>query len=146
MASDSVGLNYSPTPSFLNTGTTGYQSPAKMLVLSDGRILYVWSNDAVSDNLPSKTLQGRIVDGDGTVVTDQFTLPGLPSIDGFDGFDWDNLDVDLLNDGKVLVSYVQGTNEVGIDQPIFSIFQPTATGLTTVVGPTIIQTNDTTTY
>ncbi|OYU16789.1 MAG: hypothetical protein CFE34_19130, partial [Rhodobacteraceae bacterium PARR1] len=57
-----------PTPSDapqINTNESGFQSPPKLLTLADGRTLYVWSNDAIYDDLTSMTLQGRIYNADG---------------------------------------------------------------------------------
>jgi Ca2+-binding RTX toxin-like protein len=142
----SVISNYSPSPNQINTSETGFQSPPKMLTLADGRILYVWANNGISDDLTSMELQARIFNADGTPSTDQISLGQLPAIDGFDGYDWDNLDLDLLNDGRVMLSYVRNTAEGGTDEPIFAVLQPSANNLTVVSGPSTIQQNDTTVF
>lgn len=127
----------------VNQDTSGYQSPPKMLALQDGRVFYIWSNHALSDNSNGMTLQGRIYNADGTAATGQFDLQGLVAIDGYDGFDWDSMDLDLLADGRVMVSYVRSTWAPGdLDEPVFSILTPTATGMTTDVANVEIQAAD----
>ncbi len=136
----------------VNTDTAGNQSPPKMVVLDDGRVMYVWSNNALHDETTTMELQGRILNADGTAAGPQFSLGALKAIDGFDGYDWDNLDVDLLNNGNVLISYVVNTSDstgqgAGFDyydEPIFSIVQPTATGVNIIAQDVKVQqTNDT---
>lgn len=96
----------------VNTVTTGNQSPPKMVLLSDDRILYVWTDNALLDTTGVE-LQARIFNADGTPATGQINLGVLPAVDGTDGYDWDNLDLDLLSDGRVVVSYVRSSAETG---------------------------------
>jgi hypothetical protein len=131
------------TAMFVNTITAGNQSPPKMLLLADGRTLYVWSNDALADS-NAMVLQARIFNADGTPATAQISLTSLPAIDGTDGYDWDNLDLDLLSDGRVVISYVRSSTAEGGDEPIFAIATPSAEGLTITTAATEIQSSDTT--
>lgn len=136
-----------PAEAFLvNVSTVGHQSPPKMLLLADGRLLYVWTNDAIWDDVLHTTMQARIFNADGTPATGQINLGALGAVDGFDGYDWDNMDVDLLDDGRVMLSWVRNTAEAGNDEPVFAILQPTATGLTITTPRTTIQSNDTTVF
>jgi Ca2+-binding RTX toxin-like protein len=116
-------------PLQVNTATTGHQSPPKVVELADGRVLYVWTNDAASDGLASMTIQGRIFTAEGLPATDQFTLTSWP-VDGSDQYDTDALNVDLLNNGNVLISYVRNgvvSGFAGHEEPVFSIINPTIT-------------------
>lgn len=130
----------------VNTSISGNQSPPKMLVLEDGRLLYVWTDSAAWDDVLSMTIQARIYNADGTPATGQISLASLGAVDGFDGYDWDNLDVDLLQDGKVILSWVRNTAEAGNDEPVFAIVEPTATDLVVTTPRTVIQSNDTTIF
>lgn len=136
---------YNVDPIRVNTETDGNQSPPKMVQLSDGRVLYVWTNNALGDDSTSVTLQGRIFGADGLPVTGQFALPGLAPVDGSDGYDWDNLDLDALPDGRVVVSYVRSNAAAGGDAPVFSILDtnvaPTAPGFVTALNVDIQPTN-----
>lgn len=127
----------------VNTSTTGNQSPPKMIVLSDGRVLHVWTNEALADTMGVE-LQARIFNADGTPATPQINLAVLPAVDGTDGYDWDNLDLDLLPDGRVVVSYVRSAAETGGDEPIFTILTPGPSSLTITTPATEIQSSDTT--
>ena len=64
-------LPSAPEALIVNTETTGFQSPPKLLTLSDGRVLFVWVNDGLSDDLRTMELQGRIYNADGTPATGQ---------------------------------------------------------------------------
>ena len=130
----------------VNTSISGNQSSPKMLLLSDGRLLYVWTDNAAWDDVPSMTLQARIYNADGTPATGQISLTALGAVDGFDGYDWDNLDVDLMQDGSVLISWVRGTVETGKDAPVFAILQATDSDLIVTTPRTAIQSNDTTIF
>ena len=114
------------TPMLVAQTTTGDQSPPKMVQLNDGRTLYVWSNNALTDDNTSMTIQGRIFNADGTASTNQFQI-GTWAVDGTDGYDWDNLDVDKLANGNVIVSWVRSFANPGSDEPVFSIINPTIT-------------------
>ena len=135
-----------PAPTAVNTSTGGFQSPPKLLLLEDGRILHVWANDAIFDDLQTMELQARIFNADGTPATGQISLGALGAIDGFDGYDWDNLDLDLAQDGNVVISWVRNTAESGSDEPVFAILAPTANALNVVTPTTAIQSNDTTAF
>lgn len=126
----------------INTTTTGNQSPPKMLLLSDGRTLYVWTNEALADTT-SVELQARIYNADGTPATSQIDLGSLPAVDGNDGYDWDNIDLDLLSDGRVILSYVRSSLETGGDEPVFTILTPGTSSLS-FTSATEIQSSDTT--
>ncbi|MDX1822111.1 MAG: Hint domain-containing protein [Paracoccaceae bacterium] len=132
------------TAMFVNTSTSGDQSPPKMLLLADGRTLYVWSDNGLGDT-SANILQARIFNADGTPSTAQISLGSLPAIDGSDGFDWDNLDLDLLADGRVVISYVRAGTAPGGEEPVFAIATPTPTGLTITTPATEVQSSDTTT-
>lgn len=126
----------------INTTTTGNQSPPKMLLLSDGRTLYVWTNEALGDTTTVE-LQARIYNADGTPATAQIDLGSLPAVDGTDTYDWDNIDLDLLPDGRVVLSYVRNALETGGDEPVFTILTPGTSSLTFT--PAVeIQSSDTT--
>ena len=107
----------------INSDVTGYQSPPKLVTLDDGRTLYVWINDAITDDSASAEIQVRIYKTDGTPASAQVNLSSLAAIDNHDGFDWDNLDVDMLPDGKVVLSYVIscGVAGPGNEAPVFAI-------------------------
>ncbi|OYU18323.1 MAG: hypothetical protein CFE34_11125 [Rhodobacteraceae bacterium PARR1] len=130
----------------VNQITGGDQSPPVSLVLGDGRVVHVWINSATDDNGTIMELQARIFHADGSPASDQINLDSLPAVDGWNEFDWDNLSLDLLPDGGVVVSYVRNTSEPGDDEPVFAILTPTETGLSVALPATVIQTNDTTTY
>ena len=140
-------ISFTPVEALqVNTATSGSQSPPKVLLLDDGRLLYVWIDNATADNGTDMEIQARIYNADGTPATGQISLNSLAAVDGWNEYDWDNLDVDLLPDGKVMLSYVRNTDEAGDDEPVFAIVEPTAGGLNIVVPTTTIQTNDTTTF
>ena len=100
----------------VNQITSGDQSPPLLQVLDDGRVLHAWADS-------SGILQGRIFNADGAPSTDQFSLSAQWSISASNGFDWDNLDIDLLNDGRVMFSYVRLSTQGG-EEPVFSIIDP----------------------
>ncbi|WP_434620068.1 Hint domain-containing protein [Tabrizicola sp. M-4] len=127
----------------VNTSTTGDQSPPKMLLLSDGRVLHVWTDSALADTTAVE-LQARIFNADGTPATGQFNLGSLPAVDGSDGYDWDNVDLDLLPDGRVILGYVRSAAETGGDEPVFAILTPGPSSLTITNPATEIQSSDTT--
>lgn len=134
------GFGQGGSPFLVNQITTGDQSPPKMVVLQDGRVFYAWSD-------ASGTLNGRIFAADGSPATDQFALTSIWGISQADGFDWDNLDLDRLADGRVMLSYVRiGTS--GGEEPVFSILNPaldpSAPGFI-AVSNVEIQSSDTTT-
>jgi Ca2+-binding RTX toxin-like protein len=138
---------YSPgtiTPSVVNTGVAGNQSPPKMIVLADGRVMYVWADNATADNVATMDLQLRIFNADGTPATDQISLGSWPAISGADGFDWDNLDLDRLPSGDIVISYARNQAETGGVEPIFSIIRPGPSGITTILSPIETQSNDVT--
>lgn len=138
---------YNVDPIRVNTDAAGNQSPPKMVALPDGRVLYVWTNNALADDTTTLTLQGRIFGADGMPQTAQFPLTGLWAVDGTDGYDWDNLDLDALPDGRVVVSYVRSAAVTGGDEPVFAILNPniapSAPGFI-VVSNVEVQQNDTT--
>lgn len=125
----------------INQTTTGDQSPPKMLLLNDGRVLYVWTNNATADTTTVE-LQARIFNADGTPADNQINLGSLPAVDGTDGYDWDNLDLDLLPDGRVVVSYVRSAAEVGGDEPVFTVLTPGSGTLVITTPATEIQSSD----
>ena len=127
----------------VNQTTTGDQSPPKMLLLDDGRVLYVWTNNATADSTAVE-LQARIFNADGTPASNQINLASLPAVDGTDGYDWDNLDLDLLPDGRVVVSYVRSAAETGGDEPVFTVLTPGSGTLVITTPATEIQSSDTT--
>jgi len=138
---------YSANPTSINTQTQGYQSPPKLVTLEDGRSLYVWSDNAIYDDVSTMDLQARIFDADGTPSTGQISLDSFPAIDGFDGFDWDNLSVNVLDGGNVMISYVRNTIEdAGRDAPVFGILEPTDTGLNIVRPVSEIASSDDTVF
>lgn len=132
----------------MNTFTSGDQSPPKVVVLDDGRVLYVWTDYASTDGSLSACVNGRILNPDGTPATDTFAI-GTLLIDGYDHYDDDNLDVTTLADGNVVVGYVRSTAEAGYDTPVMSIidptFAPTDPNFTVATDVVMVQ-NDTTTY
>ena len=135
-------------PIVVNTFTSGDQSPPKVVVLDDGRVLYVWTDYASTDGSLSACVNGRILNPDGTPATDTFAI-GTLLIDGYDHYDVDNLDVTTLADGNVVVGYVRSTAEAGYDTPVMSIidptFAPTDPNFTVATDVVMVQ-NDTTTY
>lgn len=138
---------YSPgtiSPSAVNTAVTGNQSPPKLILLADGRTMYVWADNAATDNVTTMDLQLRIFNADGTPATGQISLASWPAVSGNDLFDWDNLDLDLLASGDVAISYARNAAEAGGTEPIFGIVRPTPTGITTVLSPIETQSNDVT--
>ncbi|NBO20787.1 MAG: hypothetical protein EBU97_02295, partial [Rhodobacteraceae bacterium] len=122
---DYYGVDTNPIR--VNTDTSSDQSPPKTVVLADGRVLQVWENCGLSDDTTTMQLQGRIMNADGTPATSQFAL-GSWAVDGFDGYNTDNLDVDVLKNGNVVVSYVRNTAEQSglSDQPVMTILNPAA--------------------
>ncbi|NBO20904.1 MAG: hypothetical protein EBU97_02910, partial [Rhodobacteraceae bacterium] len=112
-------------PVQVNTAITGNQSPPKTVVLNDGRVLHIWSDDGLNDDSKSLQLQGRILNANGLPATGQFAL-GSWAIDGSDGYDVDNLDVDVLANGNVVVSYIRSSQESGFgtDTPVATILNP----------------------
>ncbi len=136
------------TPTVVNTNTVGYQSPPTLQPLNDGRVLYVWFNDALSDNSTNMTLQGRIMNADGTASTNQFQI-GTWAVDGSDGYDVPSVSLVKLSDGNVVVGWVRSNGSPGGDEPIFAIINtsvaPTDPGFY-VVNQTEAQQNDTTTF
>ena len=109
----------------LNQNVVGDQSPPLVVTLNDGRLLYVWSDNALADDTKTMQLQGRIVNADGSPGGDQFAF-GSWAVDGTDGYDVNNLDVDVLKNGNVVVSYVRNNAEFGgqTDQPVMTILNP----------------------
>ncbi|OYU16791.1 MAG: hypothetical protein CFE34_19140, partial [Rhodobacteraceae bacterium PARR1] len=101
----------------VNQVLTGDQTPPQMVVLPDGRVLHVWADSS------SSVLQGRLYDAGGAPDSDQFALSGLWRVSGATGFDWDNLSVDVLTDGRVMLSYVRDTAD-GPNEPVMSILNP----------------------
>lgn len=132
----------------LNTYTTGYQSPPKIVTLADGKTMYIWINDAVTDGSTNAEIQTRLYNADGNPATDQISLNALAAVDGYDGFDWDSLDVDMLPDGNVVISYVISGGDAGsgAERPVFAIVEPTDTGVNIVQGTTTIPEIDGSTY
>jgi hypothetical protein len=130
----------------VNQITLDDQSPPLSLVLDDGRVLHVWVDNATYVSGTFMELQARIFHADGSPATDQINLDSLPAVGGWDAYDWDNLDLDLLTDGRVVLSYVRNSSEAGDDEPVFAILNPTETGLNIDLPATIVQSNDTTTY
>ncbi len=115
------------TPIQVNQTTTADQSPPKTVVLNDGRVLHVWSDYGSHDDTTLMKLQARIYNADGTPSTNQFALTGSWAIDGSDGYDLDNLDVEVLNNGNVVIGYVRNFAESGDDEPVATIINPTVT-------------------
>lgn len=137
-----------PTPIVVAQITTGDQSAPKSVLLNDGRVLYVWSNNALADGSLAMTVEGRIFNADGTASTDQFRI-GTKAIDGTDGYDIDNLDVTVLTGGNVVVGWVRADIEPSDDEPIFSIIDTTKSPtdpLFKVATDVEAQQNDTTVY
>lgn len=144
-----TSVSYSPgtiTPSVVNTTLTGSQSPPKMILLADGRIMHVWAENGASDGVTTMDLQLRIFNADGTAASNQVSLASWPAISGNNLFDWDHLDLDLLASGDVIISYARNSAEAGGVEPIFGIVRPntTVSGVTVVTPPTEIQQNDVT--
>ncbi len=143
------GVGSSGTPTQINTDTGGYQSPPKTLVMDDGRVLHIWSNDGASAYDPDMILQGRIYNADGSAATSQFSLDSLWAIEGLGHFDWDMLDIDQLQNGNVLLSYARNLSEPGNIEPVFSIIDPSvapsAPGFI-VIANVETQSNDSTIY
>jgi Ca2+-binding RTX toxin-like protein len=138
---------YSPgtiTPSAVNTGVTGNQSPPKLILLADGRTMYVWADNATTDNVTTMDLQLRIFNANGTPATAQISLASWPAVSGENSFDWDNLDLDRLPSGDVVISYARNSAETGGTEPIFGIVRPTPTGITTILSPIETQSSDVT--
>ncbi|WP_375264521.1 hypothetical protein [Planktotalea sp.] len=132
----------------INTDNTGYQFPPKLITLDDGRTLYVWINDALPDGSTNAEIQTRIYNTDGTPATAQVNLSSLAAVDNYDGFDWDSLDVDLLPDGKVMLSYVISGGDAGsgAEAPVFAIIEPTASSVNITQTTTYIPQVDGSTY
>jgi len=132
-----------------NTSTT-VQSPPVLTALDDGRVLAVWTvNGASNSNGVDGPIQGRIFNADGSADTAQFQI-GLDGVDGFDGFDVDNFTVSQLQNGNVVIGFVQGfDNGVAInEEPAISIIDPSqtpGTGTFAVLSDFQVQQTDTTT-
>ena len=144
-----TSVSYSPgtiTPSVVNTTLTGSQSPPKMILLADGRIMHVWAENGASDGVTTMDLQLRIFNADGTAASNQVSLASWPAISGNNLFDWDHLDLDRLASGDVVISYARNSAETGGTEPIFGIVRPntTASGVTVITSPTEVQQSDVT--
>ncbi len=111
------------TPDLINQSTATDQSPPKMLLLDDGRVLYVWHDEGAADNNPNMDVQGRIFNADGTPSTDQFQI-GTWAIDGNNAYDIDTFDLVQADNGNVVVGYVRNSSESGGDEPVLSVINP----------------------
>ena len=61
------------TPELVNQSTSTNESAPKMLVLDDGRVLYVWNENDQFDT-SNMDIHGRIYNADGTPSSDQFQI------------------------------------------------------------------------
>lgn len=146
-AGPDTSVPYSPgtiSPTTVNTVLAGSQSPPKMIVLADGRTMFVWAENGTSDSVTTMDLQLRIFNADGSPSTGQISLASWPAISGNDLFDWDNLDLDLLQSGDVAISYARNAAEAGGVEPLLGILRPTPTGVTTILSPIETQSSDVT--
>ncbi len=112
-------------PYIVNEDLVGNQSPPQMIGLVDGRVMYVWTNDAMAgDGTNTMTLQGRIMNADGTPSTDQFQI-GNWGVEQWDNYDWDNVTVEQAEGGNVIIGFVRSSEaHPGLDTPAISIINP----------------------
>ncbi|MDF1762349.1 MAG: hypothetical protein P1U57_02970, partial [Oleibacter sp.] len=113
-----------PTPIQLNQTTNGYLSAPKSADLLDGRVMYIWSENAEDTDNAEAFLQGRIYGTDGTALTEQFQFNIWP-VSG-SNYDIDNLNIATLPNGNVLIGYVRNGATTGSasEEPVFSIVNP----------------------
>lgn len=109
---------------------------------------HIWIDQALGGDDLHMTPKIRIANPDGSWATSQVELGELYVVDGFDGYDWDIMDVDLLPGGNLVISYLSSTAEVGEDEPVFSIIDPSAldTPAQYVLINKEVQSNDTTVF
>ena len=144
-------INFTSTttnPFIVNQTLTGYQSAAITQTLDDGRVLYAWINDALSDNNTSMTLFGRILNADSTPATNEFQI-GTWAVDGTDNYDVHSVNLVKLTNGNVVVGWVRNAASPGGDEPVFSIINPNFAPTNPsffVVTQAEAQQNDTTTF
>ena len=109
------------TPTIVNQTTATNQSPPKMLALDDGRVLYVWNDDANTDSA-NTDLHGRIYNADGTPSSDQFQI-GTWGVSGDEGFDLQAIDLAQTSDGNVFIGFVRSRYD-NVEAPAFSVIDP----------------------
>lgn len=109
------------TPTVVNQSTATNQSPPKMLALDDGRVLYVWNDDANTDSA-NTDLHGRIYNADGTPSSDQFQI-GTWGVSGDEGFDLQAIDLAQTSDGNVFIGFVRSRYD-NVEAPAFSVIDP----------------------
>lgn len=106
-----------------NIDQVGYQSPPKLVDMADGRTLFVWTEDGLSD-IGTSTLNGRFMLADGTWEGDQFDIPSS-AVEGFDGFGMDHMTVKELAGGNIVIGFLDGS-QGGFDaSPLATIIDPT---------------------
>ncbi|NBO20677.1 MAG: hypothetical protein EBU97_01725, partial [Rhodobacteraceae bacterium] len=115
--------------------TTTYESPPVLTALADGRLLVVWSKDALNDNSATMTIQGRIFNADGTAATNEFRI-GATAVDGTSTYNADNLSAKLLSDGRVVVDPSKTPGAAGF--AVASDVQVNTSAANAQVGPPVI--------
>lgn len=100
--------------------TTTTESPPVTTVLANGNVLFVWSNNALT-NTTATILEGRIYDpSTGNWVTSDFRI-GTVAIDGLDTADVNNLSVLQLTGGNIVVGFVRSNSESGGIEPVYTV-------------------------
>ena len=103
-----------------SSDTTLYESPPVTTVLSNGNILFVWSNDAGADQT-TMMLQGRIYNpSTNSWLGNQFQV-GNVAVSGNNGFELDNLTVTQLTGGNVVVGWVRNNGNAGGMEPVYTV-------------------------
>ena len=110
-----------PATEIQSSDTTGSESPPVTTVLDNGNILFVWSNNALSDDVTTMHVEGRIFNPTtGTWVSNDFRI-GNVAIDGTDATDVANLSVITLTNGNVVVGYRRSNVETGNSEPVYTV-------------------------
>ena len=107
-------------------GAGTYESPAVLQALADGRWIAVWSNNGLSDDTATMTMQARLMNADGSPASNQFQLSNT-AVDGADGYDIPNFAITQLSGGNIVVSWVRSGVSAPQDQPIATIVKPDGT-------------------
>lgn len=132
-----------PTTWIPQVGGSVYQSPPVTTVLDNGNVMFVWSENAISDGVTT-VLNGRVYDPVSGTFGNQFPV-GNVAVDGTNPADVPNMEVVQLENGNVVVSYVRSAAETaaGGNEPVFTILDSSGN---TIKQSTEFQQTDTTTY
>lgn len=126
-----------------SSDTTTNESPPVTTVLDDGRVLFVWSNNATADGATNMTLQARFYDP----ATNSFSGPqfqiGTSAVDGSDTYDLPHLSVIQLEGGNIVVSWIRsgGSFPTNQDTPLYAVYAPDGT---LIRAESVINANDVT--